>query len=90
MWKCLRESGFQSPTISKDPVSCKAHFNDLTAIVAGLQSVDLLLFKWNNACRLLEAAEQTFVDKGKKERPQTRVGGCCCCGGTAPDCVISV
>ena len=46
-----------------------------------LQPVDQLLVKWNAANAKLEAAEQAFVKKGKKERPLARVGGCCCCGG---------
>lgn len=46
-----------------------------------MQKLDLLLFKWNKASAQLEAAELAWEEQGKKDRPEARVHGCCCCGG---------
>ncbi|KAK9804567.1 hypothetical protein WJX73_000229 [Symbiochloris irregularis] len=48
------------------------------------KKLDLLLLKWNKACAKLEAAEAAFLGG---QRPQCRIGGCCCCGGEMVDAI---
>ena len=39
--------------------------------------------KWNSDSAKLQVAEMLFEASGCKQRPLTRVGGCCCLGGMA-------
>ena len=45
------------------------------------QALDLMLFKWDNAYRMLEIAEANYVADGKAKRPKHRLG-CCGCSGS--------